>query len=430
MPYFLQGLTMGLAYVAPIGVQNLFVINAALNQPRRRALLTALVVVFFDVSLALACFFGVGAVMEAFPAVGMVVLLVGSVIVLAIGIGLLRTKARARGGGSPAHQPGQNGLHRLCGHLVQPPGPHRRHHDAGGLSGHPSGGPVCALHRRGGAGLLPVVYGGDAGDLPLPPQVYPQGHGVDQPGLRGGDFGLWGKAPLVLPLCAVLKGVFGMQTIAIIEDDLAIGDLLEEALREEGYAVLRAYSGTEAQYLLAQHTPDLILLDLMLPGCTGEELLPALQGIPVIVVSAKVGVDDKVQALLAGAADYVSKPFALPELLARITAQLRKAHAPTPALLTCGDLTLDPTAHQVAVRGQPVKLTRTEYAICRLLLQNPGQVLAKSVILDRISQDTPDCTEGSLKQHMSNLRKKLRQAGGREYIQSVWGIGFQLTQGS
>ena len=168
----------------------------------------------------------------------------------------------------------------------------------------------------------------------------------------------------------------------------------------------------------------------MLPGCTGEELLPALQGIPVIVVSAKVGVDDKVQALLAGAADYVSKPFALPELLARITAQLRKAHAPTPALLTWGDLTLDPAAHQVAVRGQPVKLTRTEYAICRLLLQNPGQVLAKSVILDRISQDTPDCTEGSLKQHMSNLRKKLRQAGGREYIQSVWGIGFQLTQGS
>lgn len=77
-----------------------------------------------------------------------------------------------------------------------------------------------------------------------------------------------------------------------------------------------------------------------------------------------------------------------------------------------------------------MKLTRTEYALCHLLLQNPGQVLAKSVILDRISQDTPDCTEGSLKQHMSNLRKKLRQAGGREYIQSVWGIGFQLTQGS
>lgn len=221
-----------------------------------------------------------------------------------------------------------------------------------------------------------------------------------------------------------------MQTIAIIEDDLAIGDLLEEALRGEGYAVLRAYSGTEAQYLLAQHTPDLILLDLMLPGLAGEALLPALQGIPVIVVSAKVGVDDKVQALLAGAADYVSKPFALPELLARVTIQLRKPQAPAQGLLTFGDLALDPVAHRVTAGGQPVKLTRTEYALCHLLLQNPGQVLAKSVILDRISQDTPDCTEGSLKQHMSNLRKKLRQAGGREYIQSVWGIGFQLTQGS
>ena len=218
--------------------------------------------------------------------------------------------------------------------------------------------------------------------------------------------------------------------ILIVEDDTDINNLMAEALTKAGYTCTQAFSGTEGLLYLDRGPYALVILDLMLPGCTGEELLPALQGIPVIVVSAKVGVDDKVQALLAGAADYVSKPFALPELLARVTAQLRKAQAPAPALLTCGDLTLDSTAHQVAVRGQPVKLTRTEYAICRLLLQNPGQVLAKSVILDRISQDTPDCTEGSLKQHMSNLRKKLRQAGGREYIQSVWGIGFQLTQGS
>ena len=217
-----------------------------------------------------------------------------------------------------------------------------------------------------------------------------------------------------------------MQTIAIIEDDLAIGDLLEEALREEGYAVLRAYSGTEAQYLLAQHTPDLILLDLMLPGCTGEELLPALQGIPVIVVSAKVGVDDKVQALLAGAADYVSKPFALPELLARVTVQLRKPQAPAQGLLTFGDLALDPVAHQVTAGGQPVKLTRTEYAILKLLMQNPGQVLAKSVLLERIAADTPDCTESSLKTHVSHLRTKLRAAADRDYLEAVWGIGFRL----
>lgn len=218
-----------------------------------------------------------------------------------------------------------------------------------------------------------------------------------------------------------------MVQIAVIEDDPSIGDLLEEALRAEGYLVLRAYSGTEARYLLAQHTPDLVLLDLMLPGLTGEELLPLIGNIPVIVVSAKVGVDDKVNALLAGAADYVTKPFALRELLARITVQLRQPR-PAAGVLTFQDLTMDPATHEVTAGGQPVKLTKTEYAILHLLLENPRQVLAKSVILDRISQETPDGTEGSLKQHMSNLRKKLRQAGGREYIQAVWGIGFRMTE--
>ena len=218
-----------------------------------------------------------------------------------------------------------------------------------------------------------------------------------------------------------------MVQIAVIEDDPSIGDLLDEALRAEGYLVLRAYSGTEARYLLAQHTPDLVLLDLMLPGLTGEELLPLLGNIPVIVVSAKVGVDDKVNALLAGAADYVTKPFALRELLARITVQLRQPR-PAAGVLTFQDLTMDPATHEVTAGGQPVKLTKTEYAILHLLLENPRQVLSKSVILDRISQETPDGTEGSLKQHMSNLRKKLRQAGGREYIQAVWGIGFRMTE--
>ncbi len=218
-----------------------------------------------------------------------------------------------------------------------------------------------------------------------------------------------------------------MVQIAVIEDDPSIGDLLEEALRAEGYLVLRAYSGTEARYLLAQHTPDLVLLDLMLPGLTGEELLPLIGNIPVIVVSAKVGVDDKVNALLAGAADYVTKPFALRELLARITVQLRQPR-PAAGVLTFQDLTMDPATHEVTAGGQPVKLTKTEYAILHLLLENPRQVLSKSMILDRISQETPDGTEGSLKQHMSNLRKKLRQAGGREYIQAVWGIGFRMTE--
>ena len=150
----------------------------------------------------------------------------------------------------------------------------------------------------------------------------------------------------------------------------------------------RAYSGTEAVYLLSQQRPDLALLDLMLPGLSGEEVLPHLAGVPVIVVSAKVGVDDKVRLLLGGAADYLTKPFELPELLARIQVQLRKGASPLSPVLRAGDVELDTASRQVTVSGAAVHLTKTEYAILKLLLQNPGQAVAKSVILERISLDT------------------------------------------
>ena len=218
------------------------------------------------------------------------------------------------------------------------------------------------------------------------------------------------------------------ETILIIDDDEAIGNLEQEVLEGARYRVLRAYTGTEALLVLQNTRPDLALLDLMLPGLSGEELLPRLQGVSVIVVSAKADTDDKVDALLGGAADYVTKPFVLRELLARVAVQLRGPVQGEKASLTFQDLVLDPAAHAVTAGGRPVKLTKTEYAILHLLLANPRQVLAKSVILDRISKETPDGTERSLKQHMSNLRKKLRQAGGREYIQAVWGIGFCLTE--
>ena len=220
-----------------------------------------------------------------------------------------------------------------------------------------------------------------------------------------------------------------MKTIAIIDDDIHIGDVLEEILRREGYSVLRAYSGTEALYLLAQHRPDLVLLDLMLPGLSGEDVLPHIQGVPVIILSAKVDVEDKVQLLLDGAVDYITKPFHPQELLARIAVQLRRPQAEeAQQVLTVGELSLDPLSRQVTVAGQEVHLTKTEYALLKLFLQHPNQAISKSVILERISLDTPHCTDSSLKQHMSNLRKKLRQASGKEYLQSVWGIGFRLSQ--
>jgi DNA-binding response OmpR family regulator len=218
-----------------------------------------------------------------------------------------------------------------------------------------------------------------------------------------------------------------MKTIAIIDDDIHIGDMLTEVLTQAGYAILRGYSGTEALYLLSQQKPDLVLLDLMLPGLSGEEVLPHIRDIPVIVLSAKVDVQDKVNLLLGGAADYMTKPFDTKELLARIAVQLRKAEKKADdSVLVAGDLGLDPVSQRVTVSGQEVKLTRTEFAILKLLMTNPKQVISKSTLLDRISLDTPDCTERSLKQHISNLRRKMQDVSGVDYIETVWGIGFKL----
>lgn len=218
-----------------------------------------------------------------------------------------------------------------------------------------------------------------------------------------------------------------MKKILITDDDIHIGNMTEEVLRKAGYDVLRAYSGTEALLVLSSEKPDLVLLDLMLPGLSGEELLPKIKNIPVIVVSAKVGIDDKVNLLLGGAADYITKPFETRELLARIEVALRKSDFSSASELHFRDLKLNTDTHEVFSTGQKVKLTRTEYAILKMLMQNPEQVIAKSRLLDMISEDTPDCTESSLKIHISNLRKKLREATGNEYIEAVWGIGFKMV---
>lgn len=217
-----------------------------------------------------------------------------------------------------------------------------------------------------------------------------------------------------------------MKTIAVIDDDIHIGNMLEVILAREGYGTLRAYSGTEALLLLERERPDLILLDLMLPGLSGEEVLKKISGIPVIVLSARADIQDKVALLLGGAADYMTKPFDTRELLARIAVQLRNAASASSGLFTFGALSLDTVSHGVSLNGTPVRLTRTEYAILKLLIRNPGQVLTRSLLLEQISQDTPDCTESSLKIHVSNLRKKLKQIDGASHIEAVWGIGFRL----
>ena len=188
-----------------------------------------------------------------------------------------------------------------------------------------------------------------------------------------------------------------MSTIAIIDDDKHINDMLADLLSREGYSVLRAFSGTEAADLLSENKPDIVLLDLMLPGLAGEELLPGIKEIPVIVMSAKVDVDSKVSLLMDGAADYITKPFDTRELLARIAVQLRKSQSEHADTLTYDGITLHTDLREISAKGNTIRLTKT------------------------------DCVESSLKVHISNLRKKLRQMTGKEYIETVWGIGFQLS---
>ena len=201
--------------------------------------------------------------------------------------------------------------------------------------------------------------------------------------------------------------------------------MLQELLEKNGYAVARAYSGTEALYTIKNSRPDLILLDLMLPGLSGEELLCRISEIPVIIVSAKVDVDNKVNLLLSGAVDYVTKPFDTKELLARISVHLRSNIRHDDKLIFDA-ITLDMTTYSVNVDDNPVKLTKTEYAILCALMQNPNKVFSKDSIMTKIEDLTPDCEESSLRTHIGNLRNKLKAVNGKDYIEAVWGIGYKL----
>lgn len=220
-----------------------------------------------------------------------------------------------------------------------------------------------------------------------------------------------------------------MKHILIVDDDIHINNMLEEVLIKEGYKVSHAYSGTEAIWVLSSCKPDLILLDLMLPGLSGEEVLPKISDIPVIIISAKVDIKDKVSLLLKGAVDYITKPFDIDELLARIIVQLRKIERGINSKkLVYDEIFIDLTTHDVRVCNQDIKLTKTEFAILKLLMENPKQIITKTILLDRISEDTPDCMESSLRVHVSNLRKKLREVSGKDYIEAVWGIGFKMAE--
>lgn len=215
--------------------------------------------------------------------------------------------------------------------------------------------------------------------------------------------------------------------ILIVEDDVSIHNIIEELLKNNSYVIYNAYSGTEALLLLEKEKYDLILLDLMLPGINGEEIIEKVKDTPIIVLSAKVSSDDKVNCLLTGANDYITKPFDLKELFARIEVQLRpKNKTSNIETLKYKELELLNDNHTLLVSNKKINLTKTEYAILKQLLLNPNQVIPKNKLLDLISIDTEDCDENSLRVHISNLRRKIRDYTENEYIESIWGIGFKI----
>lgn len=220
-----------------------------------------------------------------------------------------------------------------------------------------------------------------------------------------------------------------MSKILIVEDDISIHNVIEELLKTKDYITYNAYSGTEALLLLEKEKYDLILLDLMLPAVSGEELIEKINDTPIIVLSAKISSEDKVNCLLSGANDYITKPFDANELLARIEVQLRsKNKSNISETLKYKDLELLNDNHTLLIKNEKVSLTRTEYAILKHLLLNKDQVTTKNKLLDSISIDTEDCDENSLRVHISNLRKKIRDYTEEEYIESIWGIGFKIKE--
>ncbi len=225
-----------------------------------------------------------------------------------------------------------------------------------------------------------------------------------------------------------------MDRILIVDDDNSINLMLKEGLEREGFACGQAYSGSECILMLRVEHFDLVLLDLSLPGKTGEEVLREIREngnhMPVIVVSAKDDLDSKVDVLSIGADDYVTKPFEIKEVTARIRVQLRKladAKTETKDQISYGGIVLDRERFIVTADGKDVpKLTRQEFRILELLVQNPSRVFSKDAIYEYAWQEPYVGETKTLDVHMSNLRKKLKAANDREYIETIWGIGYRM----
>lgn len=222
-----------------------------------------------------------------------------------------------------------------------------------------------------------------------------------------------------------------MENILIVEDDANINQLLKEALAKGEYACEQAFSGTEARMLLDKNMYSVVLLDLMLPGISGEEVLKEIKkkgNTSVIVVTAKDGIDEKIDLLTSGADDYITKPFDIKEVIARIQVQFRHKKAETTQnIFTYNQMVLNKETFRVSINGMEIpQITKQEFAILELLLKHPKQVFSKEDIFEYAWKEPYMGETKTLDVHISNIRKKIKMITKEEYIETVWGIGYRL----
>jgi two-component system response regulator MprA len=221
--------------------------------------------------------------------------------------------------------------------------------------------------------------------------------------------------------------------ILVVDDERAVRESLRRALELEGYEIELAGDGNEALYRLqGEGEPDALILDVLMPGLDGLEVCRTLRRngsrVPVLMLTARDEVEDRVAGLDAGADDYVIKPFALEELLARLRALLRRTGGGSGEVLRFADLELDPATREVRRNGDAIELTRTEFSLLELLMLNPRQVLTRSVIFERVWGYDFGFSSNSLDVYIGYLRRKTEAGGKPRLIQTVRGVGYALRQ--
>lgn len=223
-----------------------------------------------------------------------------------------------------------------------------------------------------------------------------------------------------------------MDKILIIEDNADVNKMLAEELTDDGYEVKSEYTGTDGLNEIRRNKYDIVLLDIMLPYKSGDQVLKEMRefsGIPVIVISAKDMVSTKIDLLKLGADDYVTKPFDLTEVAARVEANLRRSKGKTheSKVLSYKDMVLDDDAKRVSVNGIELELTAKEYMILEMLMKHRGKVFTKANLYESIWKEEYLGDDNAVKTHVSNLRNKLKKANpDEEYIETVWGLGYRL----